>query len=585
MNGRGKLKSVKGGKNKRLAKCKSFFIWAYVASLFFVCIADKYMTVPVYASEGETTIDYYTPSQVGDIKLGDIVISMQNASGFTVTDQNYINAIKNNMNGSDQDIAHIMEMTEADAVQYLNVCINNAQSAGATKLQNSLSISSEMADYLNTNNTQGPDYNVVQQDGGQHLYDTIRATYKQNTENQDIISRGRAVIQNALKLGSDAWLEGITGLPQLSRDIANWSLTGLAGTMFGVPGAAVAGLQSGLFTPNVKHNAPVTTPDNILDSVGEGYNLAGVRDGNYYSYWRYPIGSQAISYRIDVEFIQESFAIYKCTLKSGTGYRSSNGGSWQSGSFSSGSRPTSSILGMTYTINGNSFGFLRFDSQESANAYVNSLANGTEQAPDYKSPDIVGNQGNINFDPDNQSININQVYDPADNYFLPIKIGSDSYGDYINNLNQNTTNNNYGQNGNVYNNYITNNYITNAPSVPEPTPTPIVPDQPVVPDIPSIEDITPEEAQELIDNMLPDLRNFFPFCIPFDVLAIAQAFSSDNREAPVFDWDLPLGVYGTQHIHLDLSQWDDIAALLRALELALFILGLMQFARAVDTKD
>ena len=106
-----------------------------------------------------------------------------------------------------------------------------------------------------------------------------------------------------------------------------------------------------------------------------------------------------------------------------------------------------------------------------------------------------------------------------------------------------------------------------------------------MPDIPSIEDITPEEAQELIDNMLPDLRNFFPFCIPFDVLAIAQAFSSDNREAPVFDWDLPLGVYGEQHIHLDLSQWDDIAALLRSLELALFILGLMQFARAVDTKD
>ena len=122
MNGRGKLKRVKNrGKNKRLACCKSFFIWLYVASLFFVCVADKYMTVPVYASEGETNIDYYTPSQVGDIKLGDIVISMQNASGFTVTDQKYINAIKNNMNGSDQDIAHIMEMSEADAVQYETV--------------------------------------------------------------------------------------------------------------------------------------------------------------------------------------------------------------------------------------------------------------------------------------------------------------------------------------------------------------------------------------------------------------------------------------------------------------------------------
>ena len=266
MNGKGKLKSVKGGKNKRLAYCKSFFIWAYVASLFFVCIADKYMTVPVYASEGEKTIDYYTPDQVGQIKIGDMVVSLQNASGFTITDQNYINAIKNNMNGDDQDIAHIMEMSEADAVQYLNVCINNAQSAGATKLQNSLSISSEMADYLNE---QEENYNVVPQNGGELLYETIKETYN-NNQNSD---SDKATFWAALKnnYGSHG-----PGNVAMSRGLAKATITGLAGTMFGIPGAVIAGLKTGIFGINVKHNAPINTKDSILNSIAEGYSLAGV---------------------------------------------------------------------------------------------------------------------------------------------------------------------------------------------------------------------------------------------------------------------------------------------------------------------
>ena len=253
MNIYGKLKSVRRGKNKRLAERKSLFVIINISLLITLSCVNKYLCVPVFA---DSEVSYYTPQEVGNITIGDMVISLQNASGFTITDQSYINAIKNNMSGTGQDIDYIMAMSEGDAVQYLNVCINNAESAGATKLSNSLSISSDMANYLNQQN---PNAGVVAQNGGELLYESIKETYNQNTQNDDILSRSRAVMQGALKRVA-------SGVAQSPQDLARITITGIAGTMFGIPGAVVAGLQTGLFTNNVQKGVNITN-ENLAENI------------------------------------------------------------------------------------------------------------------------------------------------------------------------------------------------------------------------------------------------------------------------------------------------------------------------------
>ena len=546
-----------------------------ISLLVTLSCVNKYLCVPVLA---DTEVSYYAPQEVGNITIGDMVISLQNASGFTITDESYINAIKNNMSGSDQDIDHIMAMSEGDAVQYLNVCINNAESAGATKLSNSLSISNDMASYLNQQN---PNAGVVAQNGGELLYESIKETYQQNTENDDILSRSRAVMQGALKRVA-------SGVAQSPQDLARLTITGLAGTMFGIPGAVAAGLQTGLFSNNVKAGAPINIDEQILNNIPNGGGfIMGKYDNSYQQQYVYTFPDGVFPYAYVDEGVSENSIVYGIFNVSGEtiSYKKSY---YAQGEHKYTQDKTLGDKGQNQETQRESITTIIPSSSIMSKAqfmtirdnYSNGGNKPTNATP--VSPDVISNQGNVNYDPDTQTINITQSYDPADNYFLPIKIGSDSYGDYITNLNNNTTNNDYSQNGDVYNNYITNNYITNAPPVPTPTPTPIIPPQPDIPTVPSIDGLPEEVVQELTDNMVPDLSAFFPFCIPFDIMAIASAFSSDNREPIVLDFDLNLSIVGIYHIHVDLSPWDEVASLARALELALFILGLAQYARSID---
>lgn len=69
-----------------------------------------------------------------------------------------------------------------------------------------------------------------------------------------------------------------------------------------------------------------------------------------------------------------------------------------------------------------------------------------------------------------------------------------------------------------------------------------------------------------------DLKELFPFCIPFDIYNFLAALSADPV-APVFEFDLNLGV-ATEPMKIDLSNWSDLAAIIRTLELGLFCVGL-----------
>lgn len=79
------------------------------------------------------------------------------------------------------------------------------------------------------------------------------------------------------------------------------------------------------------------------------------------------------------------------------------------------------------------------------------------------------------------------------------------------------------------------------------------------------------------------LQSFFPFCLPFDFARFIGILSA-TREAPAFDWIIPIpsatGLsIGDQYIHIDLSDFDPAAEVLRTAELLASAIGLILLTR------
>lgn len=80
-----------------------------------------------------------------------------------------------------------------------------------------------------------------------------------------------------------------------------------------------------------------------------------------------------------------------------------------------------------------------------------------------------------------------------------------------------------------------------------------------------------------LPNMVIDLKDFFPFCIPFDIYKFLSILAADPV-APEFD--LKLRGFNQDFVfHVDLSPFDGLAALVRAFELMGFIIGLGMVTR------
>lgn len=90
----------------------------------------------------------------------------------------------------------------------------------------------------------------------------------------------------------------------------------------------------------------------------------------------------------------------------------------------------------------------------------------------------------------------------------------------------------------------------------------------------AIQKILPEPAVPpgFDDMMLPGLKDFFPFCIPFDMYDMMAALCADP-EAPKFTFATSfLGhVYS---VEIDLSAWDSVAATVRYMVVAIYIVAL-----------
>lgn len=77
------------------------------------------------------------------------------------------------------------------------------------------------------------------------------------------------------------------------------------------------------------------------------------------------------------------------------------------------------------------------------------------------------------------------------------------------------------------------------------------------------------------DNYRVNLMQVFPFCIPFDIISLFQAFAAEPV-APVVDYAFVVPSLGVNvPITVDLSIFDTVAAIVRNCELVAFALGLM----------
>lgn len=78
-----------------------------------------------------------------------------------------------------------------------------------------------------------------------------------------------------------------------------------------------------------------------------------------------------------------------------------------------------------------------------------------------------------------------------------------------------------------------------------------------------------------------DWHEIFPFCIPWDIYAIATMFKAEPK-APYYEFDLGNAIgLKSKKIVIDLSSFDKMAELLRTLEVLLFCVGLALITRSI----
>lgn len=132
----------------------------------------------------------------------------------------------------------------------------------------------------------------------------------------------------------------------------------------------------------------------------------------------------------------------------------------------------------------------------------------------------------------------------------------------------------------------------NPSESPDPTTTPAVnpeisgaPKPSSPPDNP---DDTDTDTDINLDNYKTDLRLVFPFCIPFDLVHLIQAFEAEPK-APVFEFPVDMEltnpftekkILDYHHtFELDMSDFEPVIKILRIFEIIFFIIGLLMITR------
>lgn len=90
----------------------------------------------------------------------------------------------------------------------------------------------------------------------------------------------------------------------------------------------------------------------------------------------------------------------------------------------------------------------------------------------------------------------------------------------------------------------------------------------------SVEQVTQTPEMEELPRFKFDLREFFPFCIPFDIYRLLQKFDG-TPTAPHVQLPIVIDSIGFNYIlDLDFSVFDPVAQVMRTVEFIVFALAL-----------
>lgn len=81
-------------------------------------------------------------------------------------------------------------------------------------------------------------------------------------------------------------------------------------------------------------------------------------------------------------------------------------------------------------------------------------------------------------------------------------------------------------------------------------------------------------AASAVGGVADSIKDVFPFCLVFVAMGVLDLFAT-NPVAPAFSVGVPTGIGQTTMLEIDLSQYDDMAAVCRGLVLGLYIVGLL----------
>lgn len=233
-----------------------------------------------------------------------------------------------------------------------------------------------------------------------------------------------------------------------------------------------------------------------------------------------------------------------------------------------------------------------FNNSSEATEYINKIKNGEIELDfDIYSPDVISENGNSKgtyTDGQGYDFPENVPQASGDNVIVPMNW--QDYLNWVNQANQNTTDGLPDDNKDLFEDLIE---IIIPGSVPDPDPVPDpVPDpevdpdpapdyEPVIPDQPQYpdkEEVSSEDIGEAGPYTTPNLKDKFPFCIPWDIKRIFTHLNS-GRAAPRINWHWYIEGLIDYTFDIDFSIFNDVAQLLRTLELILFVMVL-----AVNTR-
>ena len=401
----------------------------------------------------------------------------------------------------------------------------------------------------------------------------------------------------------------------LAGSLGGVASTGVVPLLGGVTAAYWGGIALGtliahavgLYDDNIEHGVPLTLSD-MLSYVPQGNGCV------CYSFYRNStVNSNRVNYADSkLWLIVNHSGIYEMVIYNKnassvdvnykeTGYWNDTG-KLRTVSLNNGV----SILGVGVNQNDSEYhnwapvAFNFYNNSSGYTSYLNGLKSGEVSPYIPKSPDLIGENGNLQAHDNNGTITVPDMkpqIDPGTQAGKPLTLPDWlAFANAVQNNNNNVNPTPDGNKGlfddildlirtvipeNIPNPNPNPNPDPWSPPVVTPVPDPSYPDP--VPD----QEITenpqesenPQQTENPIDTgkpwRLPDLRNKFPFCVPWDIAKVFTKLKVNERQAPHISWRFnPPNTPIDYTFNLDLEDFEDVATLLRTLELLGFIVGL-----------